>query len=48
MTQGTVDVGRTMFSDNHGGIIEHGTKISYIITNPIAAITDLIINGGYR
>ena len=43
----SVNVGKTLFSDDHGGLIEHGMKISYLLLHPLAAIHDLIINGGY-
>ena len=44
----SVDVGKTLFGDRHGGLIEHGMKIPYIVLNPVTAVIDLIVNGGYR
>ena len=43
-----VDLGASIFSDNHGELMGNGMKISYIIFgNPIYWIWDLIANGGY-
>ena len=44
----SVDVGKTLFADSHGGLIEHGMKVSYLLLNPLNAIIDMIINGGYN
>ena len=43
----SVDVGKTLFDDDHGNIIEHSMKISYIVINPMNAVIDFLINGGY-
>ena len=42
-----LNVGNTIFSDKHGGVAEHGMKISYMVISPIIALIDIIRNGGY-
>lgn len=43
-----VDLGRTLFADDHGGLIEHSMKILYLLLCHKTAIRDLITNGGYN
>lgn len=43
----SVDVGETLFSDDHNNWMEHGMKLSYILLDPASSLIDLIINGGY-
>ena len=42
-----VNAGKSIFSDDHGGIMGNGMKISYMISHPLYSIWDLIVNGGY-
>ncbi len=44
----SVDVGASIFSDTHGGLMGNGMKISYLVLHdPIFWIWDLVVNGGY-
>ena len=43
-----VNLGKTIFSDNHGGFIEYGMKHAYMFLYPFGAMYDYYINGGYQ
>ena len=43
----SVDLGKTLFGDDHNNFIEHSMKISYFLLNPLNALIDIVINGGY-